>query len=159
MELLNYPFVLTDWLFTLVALIIAAISRKKCAYGMANWLLGGQFLIATGFSSFVISMGMYDGMYFNIFMMLVYFQFYHFIGNTGDKYLSRLSLWIGGFHFALIFGEFIDIMAITATSYGYIMVAFMTAQLILAFRGLLYGLDQRINHAGKWRDHHHNGHI
>lgn len=159
MDILNHPFMLEDFLFALAILVIAKFARKKCAYGMGNILLAGQFMITTGFTVIVIWSGIYDGLYFNIFMMCVYFQYYHFIGNTGDRYLSEVSLWIGGYHFALVFGEVLGLGTVSNSVYGYTMIAFMTAQLVLAFRGMLYGLNERINHDRLWRDNNDNGHI
>ena len=147
-NLINHPHALSDLLFIVVASLIAALSQKGCAYRQSNLLLASQFMLTLGFSTLVIMLNMYDGLYFDTYMLIVYISFYHLITQTGDRFLGKLSLIIGAYHFARLFGSAISINTdeIIGLEYASIMNTFMIMQLLLAFRGFLNGIHTRIRH-------------
>jgi len=152
MDILSYENMIIDWLFVVAAALVALFSSKGCAYKHANILLAYQFLVAIGFSTAIIALDMYDGLYFDAVLTVVYFAYYHYIAKTGDKFLSNLSLIIGGYHFALTFSRWIGLntQQIIGISYQDTMVWVMTIQLLLAFRGALYGLCDWLNNRARY---------
>lgn len=158
--MLDYPHLLTDLCFIVAACLIAFFSQKGCAYRQSNLLLASQFMLTLGFSTLVITLDMYDGLYFDGYMMVIYILFYHLITQTGDRFLGKLSLIIGAYHFARWFGDLISINTdeIMGMEYAVIMNIFMILQLTLAFRGLVYGIYTRVRHYNRRDTSHVGGH-
>ncbi len=155
--MIGHPYFLSDLVFVVIAIGIAAFTKRSSPYWTSNSLLAGQFMLVIGFSTFLISAGYYDGAYFDITLMIVYFAFYHLITRLGDRFLGGLSIIIGAYHFSLLcsgwFG--LDLHSFIVLDYSVVMNGFMVMQLILAFRGLLYGFSRSwVSHDRRRGDHH-----
>lgn len=163
----QYPYMMTDWLFVAFAALFAIMPHKGCAYRHSNMLVAGQILTAIGFSTAFIALQIkfgsdifYDGAMFYGPLFVVYSIFYYLIGKTGDRFQAILSLIAGGYHFAIFAGITINfkLNEYLAVEYEHVMVLITVLQLLLAFRGGLYGVKYRIDNADCWREHnrHHN---
>jgi len=151
--LLEYNYLLADFIFVCIACFIVLFSNKGCSYKMSNGLLAGQLLLTIGFSTLFIALQIrygnelfYDGLHFYIPLAIIYFVFYHYIDKTGDKFLANLSLIIGAYHIGISCGIIIDLdlNEYVGISYEGTMTILTISQLILAFRGWLYGIKHRI---------------
>ena len=163
----EYNYLLADWVFVCIACLIVALSNKGCSYKTSNGLLAGQLLLTIGFSTIFIALQIkygdayfYDGLHFYAPLAVIYFAFYHYISKTGNKFLAGLSLIIGGYHFAICAGIWIDLSLnqYLGVSYEGAMTVFTISQLILAFRGWLYGVSLRVtdDRCRSNRNRHHS---
>lgn len=164
----EYPYLLIDFSFVVLAALFAVMPRGGCSYRISNLLLSGQLLTAIGFSTSYIALQIiygsdlvYDGLGFYGFMCAIYFTFYWLISKTGDKFQGLLSLIIGGYHFAIFAGILIsfEINEYLGVKYENVMVLLTIMQLLLAFRGGLYGAKFRFDNAHCWSSRNRNHHI
>jgi len=145
-DIVNHPYMAIDWLFVVVAFLVYKATEKKLPYRHASAILCTQFFVVTGFSTIWIWAGLENSLEFYSVKMFVYIIASAFISITGDRILSNVCKWIGGFHAWLIVNDWLGAINVDLIKeeYSVIMISFMSLQLILAFRGWLYGKYIRI---------------
>ena len=141
---------LINWVFLLFIAIAALCTPIGTEYSKINLVLAGKFALFIGIHYLTVSAGLTDGVYIDIYRMMLDLTFMALFVAIGGTFLACVCFLMAVFHLLNVFMVF---------DYVTIMISFQALQLMAATWGMVDGIiDRHVPHSFWSRFDHHSHH-